>query len=82
MDDFFKKTHCDRCGAPLNVRTMSMYNEDVICIISPILAGLMKWGLQAAFDYTMGFELLLVNALITMIGLYIFSRKPDTKEEE
>lgn len=53
-----------------------------ICIISPILAGLMKWGLQAAFDYTMGFELLLVNALITMIGLYIFSRKPDTKEEE
>ena len=32
MDDFFKKTHCDRCGAPLKVRTMSMYNTDVICM--------------------------------------------------
>ena len=24
--------HCMRCGAPLNVRTMSMYKEDVICM--------------------------------------------------
>ena len=31
MDDFLKKTKCDRCGGPLGVRTMSMYNTDVIC---------------------------------------------------
>ena len=32
MDDFFKKKTCDRCGAPLTVRIMSMFNEDVICM--------------------------------------------------
>lgn len=32
MDDFFKKKICDRCGAELKVRTMSMFNEDVICM--------------------------------------------------
>ena len=31
MDDFFSKTKCDRCGGPLPIRTMSMYNTDVIC---------------------------------------------------
>lgn len=29
---FFTKKHCDRCGAELTVRTMSMLNEDVICM--------------------------------------------------
>ena len=32
MDDFFKKKTCDRCGAHLDVRIMSMFNEDVICM--------------------------------------------------
>ena len=33
MDDFFKKTRCDRCGGSLDGgRIMSMYNEDVICM--------------------------------------------------
>jgi len=31
-DDFFTKKTCDRCGAPLTVRIMSMFNEDVICM--------------------------------------------------
>ena len=31
-DTFFSKTRCDRCGAPLTVRIMSMFNEDVICM--------------------------------------------------
>ena len=31
-DRFFQATRCDRCGAPLTVRTLSMYNEDVICM--------------------------------------------------
>ena len=30
-DRFFQATRCDRCGAPLTVRIMSMYNEQVIC---------------------------------------------------
>lgn len=33
MDKFFTQTHCDRCGGSLeNGRTMSMYNEDCICM--------------------------------------------------
>ena len=32
QDPFFSKTRCDRCGAPLTVRIMSMFNEDVICM--------------------------------------------------
>ena len=31
MDDFFRKTHCDRCGKPLKSRTMSRFNTDCIC---------------------------------------------------
>ena len=33
QDPFFSKKHCDRCGAELAVRTMSMLNEDVICMV-------------------------------------------------
>lgn len=32
MDDFFKKKYCDRCRKFLDVRTMSMFNTDVICM--------------------------------------------------
>lgn len=33
MDDFFKKTKCDRCHKDLNgCRTMSMFNTQVICM--------------------------------------------------
>lgn len=32
-DPFFTKTNCDRCGASLSGgRTMSMFNEDCICM--------------------------------------------------
>ena len=33
MDKFFTQKHCDRCGNDLSAgRTMSMYNEDCICM--------------------------------------------------
>jgi hypothetical protein len=33
MDDFFKKTKCDRCHKPLaGCRIMSIYNTQVICM--------------------------------------------------
>lgn len=32
MDEFFSKKFCDRCGAELTVRIMSMFNQDVICL--------------------------------------------------
>lgn len=33
MDDFFRKTRCDRCHGSLDGgRIMSMYNEQTICM--------------------------------------------------
>lgn len=33
MDNFFKKTHCDRCGKSLkDGRIMSQFNEDCLCL--------------------------------------------------
>lgn len=33
MDKFFTQTTCDRCGGSLEAgRTMSMFNEDCICM--------------------------------------------------
>ena len=33
MNDWFRKTHCDRCGAPLDGGfTMSRFNTDAICM--------------------------------------------------
>lgn len=33
MDSFFTQKHCDRCGGSLeNGRTMSMFNEQCICM--------------------------------------------------
>jgi len=33
MDEFFTKKTCDRCGGPLDGgRTMSMFNEQTICM--------------------------------------------------
>jgi len=30
--DFLDKTHCDRCGVRLQVRILSMFNTDTICM--------------------------------------------------
>lgn len=43
-----------------------------ICIASPILSHLTSVGLSAV-GYQMGYELLLVNGLLTMLGLYLTS---------
>lgn len=44
----------------------------LICIISPIICILLK-NFEKEINYTFGFELLLLNGLLTFIGLYIFS---------
>lgn len=31
QDDFFTKENCDRCSGDLTVRTLSWFNQDVIC---------------------------------------------------
>lgn len=33
MNDFFEKSHCDRCYGDLTVRTTSWFNRDTICSV-------------------------------------------------
>jgi Na+/proline symporter len=50
-----------------------------IAIISPLTCFfLSKYSVELFNGYKFGFELLLLNGLLTFIGLLIFSRKPDT----
>lgn len=39
----------------------------VACVMAPLLSWGLQWWLQTAFGYTLGFELLLVNALLTAL---------------
>jgi hypothetical protein len=46
----------------------------IVCIAAPILSYVIQYWLKAQFDYTLGFELLLLNAALTMLGLFIFKK--------
>lgn len=52
-----------------------------ICLASPLLAWLVQWSLQRYAGYTVGFELLLINGLITFSALSLTSI-PATYVEE
>jgi Na+/proline symporter len=50
----------------------------VIAILSPVICYILSSNSEALFNgYKFGFELLLLNGLITFLGLFIFSRKPE-----
>ncbi len=46
----------------------------IVCIAAPMLSWVIQWWLKQQFDYTIGFELLLLNAALTMLGLVIFKK--------
>lgn len=46
----------------------------IVCIAAPILSWFIQYWLKQQFDYTIGFELLLLNAALTMLGLVIFKK--------
>ena len=49
-----------------------------IAILSPVICFILSSYSEVLFNgYKFGFELLLLNGLITFTGLYIFSRKPE-----
>ncbi len=51
-----------------------------IAVLSPLICFfLSKYSVQLFNGYKFGFELLLLNGLLTFIGLYIFSRKPQVE---
>lgn len=45
-----------------------------VCIFSPVFCALLAWLLQHYFHYKMGYELLMLNGLVTFLGLYLFKR--------
>ena len=52
----------------------------VVCVIAPVLCLFIQKWLKAQFDYTLGFELLLLNAALTIIGLLFLIKKPAKAE--
>jgi hypothetical protein len=50
----------------------------VIAILSPVICFFLSlYSVELFNGYKFGFELLLLNGLLTFTGLYIFSRKKD-----
>ena len=45
----------------------------LVCIAAPCLSWVIQWGLKYWFGYETSFELLIMNALITIIGLRLLS---------
>lgn len=51
-----------------------------VCIAAPALSWVLQWALNHLWGYQTGFELLIINAIITIIGLYLLSTKhPSSK---
>lgn len=46
-----------------------------IAVASPILCYVVSYILQSQFEYSMGYELLLLNGIITFVGLFFFRKK-------
>ncbi len=49
-----------------------------VCIAAPALSWLLQWALLHLWNYQTGFELLIINAVITLIGLYLLSTSPQS----
>ena len=47
----------------------------LVCVAAPVLSFFIQQWLASSFGYTLGFELLLLNALLTMIGLALLIKK-------
>jgi Na+/proline symporter len=52
----------------------------IVCILAPCLSWGLQWLLNHAFGYQTSFELLLINAFLTAIGLMILSKKRNAKQ--
>ena len=47
----------------------------IVCIAAPVISFFIQMWLKNQYDYTLGFELLLLNAALTMIGLALLIKK-------
>ncbi|MCQ2174611.1 MAG: sodium:solute symporter [Bacteroidales bacterium] len=58
------------CKKPVRDRAVP-----AVCIFAPLLSYGIRWALQTFAGYTVGFELLLLNAGLTVLGLLLLIRK-------
>lgn len=58
------------CKTPVRDRLVP-----VVCIAAPVLSYFIQSWLASAYGYTLGFELLLLNATLTMLGLLLLRKK-------
>lgn len=49
----------------------------VVCILAPVLSWFIQWALSHWAGYETSFELLLINAALTAVGLFVLSRRPE-----
>lgn len=63
-------------GLLTGIRIKDNWMISFVCIISPIICYFISTYAYALFNYRFGFELLLLNAMITFIGLYCLSFIP------
>lgn len=61
-------------------RTINERLLPFICLLSPVLAWMIQKALFHFLDYQTSFELLILNALITITGLGLCSKAPSVKE--
>ena len=46
-----------------------------VCVAAPVISWVIQWAMKTYCDYTIGFELLLLNAALTMLGLVALRKK-------
>lgn len=56
------------------------YLVPIVCVAAPILSWIIQWLLKRFINYEIGFELLLLNAGLTILGLFFLMKtNPTTK---
>lgn len=54
----------------------------VVCLLSPFVAAGLDLWLAPSLGISLGYELLLINALFTILGLWLISHRPTTEQTE
>lgn len=52
----------------------------VVCVAAPLISFAVQQWLKSQWDYTLGFELLLLNAVLTMLGLALLITRNGTSQ--
>lgn len=47
----------------------------LVCILAPVVSYVLEWGLMTGYGYRVGYEILLFNGAITVLGLWLVRRR-------